>query len=196
VDPVITSITLTGAGDGHMFFFELEMAAAANVDGGADVVGVQFLLSSTAEDLHKQIAALQITFPILDTQIAGAAKGQRVMALVLSGTQRPIGCSPVLLQYDLLDSLFIAPSSVGSVLILTDSIPATATAVDAWLADPVNLQPSMALVGVQYTPGSPSGLLLQFENLNPTLPLQTGPCVVVVAYYTCPLIPGNIVPPP
>jgi hypothetical protein len=91
VDPIITSITLTGAGDGHMFFLELEMAAAANVDGGADVVDVQFLLSATAEDLQKQIAALQSGQPILDVQIAGAAKGQRVMAMVLFGTVRPSG---------------------------------------------------------------------------------------------------------
>jgi hypothetical protein len=91
VDPVITSITLTGAGDGHMFFFELEMAAAANVDGGADVVGVQFLLSATAEDLQEQIGALQSLSPVLDVQIAGAAKGQRVMGLVVSGTLRPDG---------------------------------------------------------------------------------------------------------
>jgi hypothetical protein len=91
VDPVITSITLTGAGDGHMFFFELEMAAGADVDGGADVVGTQFLLSATAEDLQEQIAALQSGQPILDVQIAGSAKGQRVMALVLFGTVRPSG---------------------------------------------------------------------------------------------------------
>jgi hypothetical protein len=196
VDPIITSLTLTGAGDGHMFFLELEFAAAANVDGGADVTGVQFLLSSTAEDLQKQIAALQNASPILDTQIAGAAKGQRVMALVLFGTVRVSGCAPVLLQYNLLESPDIAPLTVESVLILTDSIPATATAVDAWLADPVALQPRMALVGVQYTPGAPSSLQLQIQNLDPVLHLQTGPCVVVVAYYTCPLIPGNIVPPP
>jgi hypothetical protein len=94
VDPIITSLTLTGAGDGHMFFLELEFAAAANVDGGADVTGVQFLLSSTAEDLQKQIAALQNATPILDVQIAGSAKGQRVMGLVVFGTQRPpLECS-------------------------------------------------------------------------------------------------------
>jgi len=96
VDPVTTSLTLTGAGDGHTFVLEVENAASANVDGGADVIGTPvFLIAATAEELERQLAALQSTDAILDVQIAGAAKGQRVMAMVVYGTLRPSsGLSP------------------------------------------------------------------------------------------------------
>jgi len=96
---VATSITLTGAGDGHMFFLELEGADAANVDGGADLVGGQVVMAATAEDLQAQIRALQNTSPVLDVQIAGASKGQRVMALVLYGTLRQSGSGSAVLVF-------------------------------------------------------------------------------------------------
>ena len=88
VDPVITSISMTGAGDGHQFFFEVEFAAAANVDGGLDLAGLKLLLASTAADLQKQIVAFQSAAPIADVQLAGSSKGRRVMAAIVSGTVR------------------------------------------------------------------------------------------------------------
>jgi len=94
VDPVATSLTLTGAGDGHMFFLELEGAASVNVDGGARITGAQFFVAATAEALQAQLASMQFNQPIFDVQIAGASKGQRVMAMVLFGTvQPPLECS-------------------------------------------------------------------------------------------------------
>ena len=85
-DPVATSLTLTGAGDGHMFFLEIEGAASANVDGGARITGAQFFVASDAATLQAQLASMQFSQPIFDVQIAGSAKGQRVMAMVLFGT--------------------------------------------------------------------------------------------------------------
>jgi hypothetical protein len=91
VDPVATSLTLTGAGDGHMFFLELEGAASANVDGGARITNAQFFVAATAEALQAQLASMQFNQPIFDVQIAGSSKGQRVMAMVLFGTVQSSG---------------------------------------------------------------------------------------------------------
>jgi len=87
-DPVITSVNLTGAGDGHMFFVEVELADASNVDGGADIRGSDFFLAATADILAMAQALAPNTTPILDVQLAGASKGQRVMGIVLFGTLR------------------------------------------------------------------------------------------------------------
>lgn len=89
-DPVITSLTLTGAGDGHMFFLAAEGCEASDADGGASAqtLSASVFLGATAEGLAAAIASPSVTGPILDVQIAGAAKGQRVMCLVISGTLR------------------------------------------------------------------------------------------------------------
>ena len=87
-NPVVTSISLTGAGDGNMFFLAVEGAAGANAQGGLDATSLTtaFLLGSDAATLTKQLQALQGTSPIVDLQIAGSSQGQRVMGLVVFGT--------------------------------------------------------------------------------------------------------------
>ena len=91
-NPVITSISLTGAGDGSMFFLEVQGAAGANAQGGLDAtagIGTVFILAADAETLTKQLQAVSPptpTAPVVDMQIAGASQGQRVMGLVIFGT--------------------------------------------------------------------------------------------------------------
>jgi len=89
-DPVVTSITLTGAGDGHMFFLEVEGAESVNADGGiqANSLSGQVFLGADAETLTAELLSVQNTSPVVDVQIAGAAKGQRVMGIVICGTLR------------------------------------------------------------------------------------------------------------
>jgi hypothetical protein len=140
VDPVATSVTLTGAGDGHMFFLELEFASAANVSGGADIVESAFFLAADAETLQAQISAYQSLNPILDVHIAGAAKGQRVMALVQFGTLRPSGGPPPI---PLTRELYVDPNGDnafgdGSIInpyqtiqFALDQIPAATTAAQS-----------------------------------------------------------------
>ena len=85
--PVITAVNLTGAGDGFMFFLQVEIADTSNVDGGVLTSGAQFFLASTADALTAAQNAGKSTDTLLDVQIAGAAKGQRVMGLALFGQQ-------------------------------------------------------------------------------------------------------------
>jgi hypothetical protein len=91
LDPQITSITLTGAGDGHMFFLEVQGAESSNAAGGIipSTSRIQFFLGADSEVLTKELLNAQTPLPILDVQIAGAAKGQRVMGLVVSGILIP-----------------------------------------------------------------------------------------------------------
>lgn len=83
--PVLTAISLAGAGDGSQFFIEFEFGDAVNVIGGVGLADAKLVMASTAVDLQKQIAAQQSAAPLIDVQIAGAAKGRPVMALLLFG---------------------------------------------------------------------------------------------------------------
>jgi hypothetical protein len=87
-DPVITSVTLTGAGDGHMFFLEVQGTAGVNADGGLDAttLSAKGFLGAESEVLTKALQAVQSASPVVDVQIAGAAKGQRVLGIVIFGT--------------------------------------------------------------------------------------------------------------
>jgi hypothetical protein len=87
-DPVITSIALTGAGDGHMFFLEVQGTSGVNAEGGLDAttISAQGFIGAEAEVLTKALQAVQNASPIVDVQIAGSAKGQRVLGIVISGT--------------------------------------------------------------------------------------------------------------
>lgn len=93
-DPVVTSISLTGAGDGHMFFLEVQGAPSADVDGGADLIGGAGFLAADAASLSKLLASVNPSGPILDVHLAGSSKGQRVMGIVSFGTLRASSASP------------------------------------------------------------------------------------------------------
>jgi hypothetical protein len=141
VDPVTTSLTLTGAGDGHTFVLEVEKAASANVDGGADVIGTpDFLIAATAEELQRQLAAIQSTNAILDVQIAGASKGQRVMAMVVFGTLRPSGGGGDHLV--IVDPSDTTPGSLSVKLVGSPTIGLTTTDIGGG-----NLQMQAAYIG-------------------------------------------------
>ncbi len=89
---VVVNITLAGAGDGAAFTVTIEAGAAADVSGGFTAPPtVTCFTAADAESLELLRAeAGPSSGEFADTQMAGASKGQRFMALVVRG---PIAAS-------------------------------------------------------------------------------------------------------
>lgn len=88
----ITSITLAGGGDGHTFVVAIEHAPEDEVAGGlASPVTVVCYLASENEALTVARAAVAAgaLIPIIDEQIAGAAKGTRFMGMMVTSNTLP-----------------------------------------------------------------------------------------------------------
>jgi hypothetical protein len=108
---VTSSISLAGSGDGHSFTVLLETAPLDDVNGG--LIGaingisgtlVRCYLGSDPEALARAKTAAGVPppagglvpFGVVDEQVAGAAKGQRVMGLTVFGASSvPLGGNDV-----------------------------------------------------------------------------------------------------
>lgn len=83
----VTVISLTGSGDGQMFTVTIEAGANADVSGGITSPLVRCFLATEAETLALEAAALAPTSgTVADIQIAGAATGNRLLGMYVTGT--------------------------------------------------------------------------------------------------------------
>lgn len=84
--PVIAAMTLAGAGDGHTFMVEVEVAEMAEVTGGLMLQDVVCFLGGQSEAVETARAAIASALTIADVQAAGASQGTRVMGMMVFGT--------------------------------------------------------------------------------------------------------------
>lgn len=108
---------------------------------------------------------------------------------------------PRLFAFDILGGPVVPPSSLGSFLVETDSFTLAEAAECAWWAT-VPAQPDGSvqfLVSVQILPPTLPGATAQIRmtpaNIDPAVAATTGPFRLVLALYSKPATPGNIVPP-
>lgn len=141
--PVVSALTLAGAGSGHMFFVELEVGEAADVNGGVALTSVRCFLGSTAEAIERARDALASATDLADVQIAGGSLGQRVMGLAVFG--------------DLLSGL--SPSAFEETLFTEDWTVGGTAGSFSWIPNLAVVGSAVSLVGTPYITPNHQGVL-------------------------------------